>query len=330
MKAFLASIGVLLFALCTGLWFQNWTESPVENPALILTIEPGSPSSAVARQLQDAGVTNSAMLFRILLKIQGRETALKAGEYAFPASMAPLELAEMVVLGRVKQYPITLREGITIRELLADLQAYPALSQAQPELNPEALQEVLGLELPFAEGAFLPDTYFVEKGTSIRQLLGRAHAELLAFLEVAWSERQSDIAISSPQEALILASLIEKESGLAEDRAQISQVFHERLRRNMRLQTDPTVIFALGAQFDGDLRRRDLKVDSPFNTYRVKGLTPTPIALPSKAAIMASVKPAAGAFLYFVARGDGSSQFSRTLEEHNEAVYRYQLQRNTP
>ena len=189
----------------------------------------------------------------------------------------------------------------------------------------QQLQYELDLDLPFTEGAFFPDTYFVPKGASDLSVLQRAHDALLVQLQSAWNSRGPDLAIETPAQALVLASIIEKESDAPEDRRQISQVFHLRLKKNMKLQTDPTVIYALGESFDGDIRRRDLRVDSPFNTYRYKGLPPTPIALPSRASIDAAVNPADGDFLYFVARGDGTSQFSRTLEEHNAAVRRYQL-----
>ena len=191
-------------------------------------------------------------------------------------------------------------------------------------LRLEGLAGELELQLPFIEGAFFPETYFVPRGAS-DLVLQRAHDAMMENLMNAWQNRGADLGLDSPEQALVLASIIEKESDSLSDRAQISQVFHLRLKKNMKLQTDPTVIYALGERFDGDIRRRDLTVDSPFNTYRYRGLPPTPIALPSLASIEAALHPAEGDYLYFVARGDGSSQFSRTLKEHNAAVRQYQL-----
>ncbi len=181
------------------------------------------------------------------------------------------------------------------------------------------------LQWDFAEGMFFPDTYQFRRGDSDRSVLLRAHQAMLDQVESIWQGRALDLGLSTRHELVVLASIIEKETGAEADRAQISQVFHKRLQEGMRLQTDPTVIYALGEAFDGNLTRAHLKIDSPFNTYRVRGLPPTPIALPSAASLQAAAHPADGDFLYFVARGDGSSQFSRTLAEHNRAVRRYQL-----
>jgi UPF0755 protein len=181
--------------------------------------------------------------------------------------------------------------------------------------------------VPFAEGYFFPDTYLVVKGTKVSDVLIMAHKAMTTKLDAVWQQKNSRMVLATPEELLILASIIEKESGQKSDRRTISQVFHNRLQRNMRLQTDPTVIYAIGDEFDGDIRSRDLRMDSPFNTYKVKGLPPTAIALPSYDSLLAAAQPSTGDFLYFVARGDGTSQFSRTLSEHNAAVRKFLLQR---
>ena len=256
--------------------------------------------------------------------MEGASGGLRHGEYRLEPGITPDGLLDKLVRGEVVTYLVRVPEGITTRTLIESLNSNPHLIPLASHIDLGNLVEALGLSFPFAEGIFLPDTYQVKGGDTVASVLKRANEAMLDALAVAWAERVN-VEVASEHELLILASIIEKETGDPNDRGQISQVFHRRLSIDMRLQTDPTVIYALGDTFDGDIRRRDLRVDSPFNTYRVKGLPPTPIALPSKAAIQAAAKPAEGDYLYFVARGDGTSQFSRTLDAHNQAVRRYQL-----
>jgi UPF0755 protein len=236
-------------------------------------------------------------------------------------------MLEQLTGGAVVQHEFRIDEGITVAALLANLATETRLQQDILARDAQALHAELSLSVPFAEGMFFPDTYQFQLQDSARALLLRAHEAMLSKLDEAWQRRPQETQLRSREDLVILASIVEKETGLAADRGQISQVFHSRLAKRMLLQTDPTVIYALGREFDGNLTRAHLKIESPFNTYRVRGLPPTPIALPSAASLEAALMPAPGDFLYFVAKGDGASQFSRTLAEHNAAVRRYQLKR---
>lgn len=315
----LALAGPVLYFL------QVWPGQKTDHEAVVFNIAQGASLTQVVEDLAFLGLTDSPVLFRLYARVSGSDRGLRAGTYEVPSRQSARELLALFSSGKVQQHAIRLPEGMSLRfitSLLAEQEVLEHRSAGWQHLQGE-----LDLELPFAEGAFFPDTYFVSAGATDLSVLQRAHEALLAQLRSAWNARANNLAVETPTEALILASIIEKESDAPQDRRQISQVFHLRLKKNMKLQTDPTVIYALGEAFDGDIRRRDLRVDSPFNTYRYKGLPPTPIALPSRASIEAAVNPADGDYLYFVARGDGTSQFSRTLEEHNAAVRRYQLSR---
>jgi UPF0755 protein len=279
--------------------------------------------SQIASELERLGVIESRLLFSLYARLHDLDRGLQAGNYQLPANLSAAELLAFLSSGKVEQHAIRLPEGLNMRTVMALLANEAALSHQSAGLA--GLADELDLQLPFVEGAFFPETYFVPQGASDLSVLQRAHNAMIEHLMRAWQNRGPNLGLDNPEQALVLASIIEKESDGLSDRAQISQVFHLRLKKNMKLQTDPTVIYALGDSFDGDIRRRDLRVDSPFNTYRYRGLPPTPIALPSSASIEAALHPAEGDYLYFVARGDGSSQFSRTLKEHNAAVRRYQL-----
>lgn len=320
------AIGLVLLTLMTAPVYylmQLWPGQKTDHDATIFNIPEGASLTRVANELASVGIIDSPLLFRLYTQLSGSDRRLLAGIYEVPRQQSAQELLTLFSSGRVQQHAIRLPEGANLRMLMALLAEQEVLEHRATGWR--QLQWELDLDLPFVEGAFFPDTYFVPEGASDLSVLQRAHDALLAQLQSAWNSRGSNLAIETPAQALVLASIIEKESDAPQDRRQISQVFHLRLKKNMKLQTDPTVIYALGENFDGDIRRRDLSVDSPFNTYRYKGLPPTPIALPSRASIDAAVNPADGDYLYFVARGDGTSQFSRTLEEHNAAVRRYQL-----
>ena len=319
------AVGIVLLTLTASVYYlmQLWPGQKTDHDATIFNIAEGASLTRVANELAAVGLIDSPLLFRLYAQLSRSDRRLLAGIYEVPRQQSALELLALFSSGRVQQHAIRLPEGANLRTVMALLAEQEVLEHRATGW--QQLQSELDLDFPFAEGAFFPDTYFVPKGASDLSVLQRAHDALLAQLQSAWNSRGSNLAIETPAQALVLASIIEKESDAPEDRRQISQVFHLRLKKNMKLQTDPTVIYALGESFDGDIRRRDLRVDSPFNTYRYKGLPPTPIALPSRASIDAAVNPADGDFLYFVARGDGTSQFSRTLEEHNAAVRRYQL-----
>ena len=320
-----SAVGIVLLTLTASVYYllQLWPGQKTDHDATIFNIPEGASFTRVANELAAVGLIDSPLLFRLYAQLSRSDRRLLAGIYEVPRQQSAQELLALFSSGRVQQHAIRLPEGASLRTVMALLAEQEVLEHRTTGW--QQLQYELDLDLPFTEGAFFPDTYFVPKGASDLSVLQRAHDALLVQLQSAWNSRGPDLAIETPAQALVLASIIEKESDAPEDRRQISQVFHLRLKKNMKLQTDPTVIYALGESFDGDIRRRDLRVDSPFNTYRYKGLPPTPIALPSRASIDAAVNPADGDFLYFVARGDGTSQFSRTLEEHNAAVRRYQL-----
>ncbi len=289
------------------------------------TLPSGASSLRVIEELYHQGVVDQPRYFRILVELEGRAGQLRAGEYLLRKGTTPRELLNQFVTGSVITYNVQIPEGITLANLLPLLNSNTNLTALPDEVDRSNLAEYLDLDTVYAEGFFLPETYQVEHLEEVADVLSRAHGQMRAALSREWNMRSERLLLKDKEALLTLASLIEKETGMVEDRARISQVFHKRLSINMRLQTDPTVIYALGARFDGNLRREDLDIESPYNTYQVRGLPPTPIALPSIAALKAAAHPADTDFLYFVARGDGTSHFSRTLNEHNAAVRRYQI-----
>lgn len=256
----------------------------------------------------------------------GVANRLKAGEYVLAAGLTPLTLLDKLERGEVRQYRLTLVEGWSFRELLAMVWRHPAIRRTIHDEDPgAAVMRALGQADQHPEGRFLPDTYLITRGTTDLDLLRRAYDAMVTAQAEVWAGRAEGIPIQTPDEMLILASIIEKETGQAGERAQIAGVFSRRLQRGMKLQTDPTVIYGIGPEFDGNIRRRDLRRDTPYNTYTRHGLPPTPICMPGRAALEAAVNPAPGESLYFVSRGDGSHVFSDTLAEHNRAVRRWQL-----
>lgn len=325
---FAAVLLTLFAAVSVWTWLRHWATEPLpaENQT-VFEFRAGETSGRLVERLEAAAVVECGRCLRWLIASEGVARRLQAGEYALDPGATPQELLAMLVAGEVVQHKFTIIAGTTYRELLATLAADNRLDRDSMDTLHTDPNTALDLELPFVEGAFLPDTYYFRRGDRLEDVLMRAHRAMMSKLNSTWQGRTPDSALANSAELLILASIIEKETGLETDRANISQVFNLRLQKKMRLQTDPTVIYALGEEFDGDLRRRDLRVDSPFNTYRYHGLPPTPIAMPSSAALQAAAHPATGDFLYFVAKGDGASQFSRTLDEHNAAVRRYQLRR---
>ena len=309
--------------------FTRWSEEPISlSEKSIFVLKPGQVFSEVSAQLIDQGVDIEPLLFYALAKIKRVEGSLRAGTYELPLRISPSRLLEMLSKGEVKLYEFRINEGWNFKQLATGLRADENVSYTIDGLSSRALRERLNIEYPYIEGVFFPDTYFFESGTEDLDILSRAHETMNQKVTAIWQQFNSErYDLESPSDLLVLASLIEKETGYDEDRYIISQVFHERLRRKMRLQTDPSVIFALGDKFDGNLTRRNLRIDSPYNTYRKRGLPPTPASYPSEASLSAAANPTNSEYLYFVARGDGSSQFSKTLREHNAAVRKYQLNR---
>lgn len=291
---------------------------------LELEVEPGTTPRGVARDAVAAGVRTDARLLYAWFRLSGQDRLIKAGNYEIPAGTSPHGLLQKLARGEETLRALTLVEGWNFRQVRAALAREEALRHDATVLDDAALMQKLGRPGVAPEGRFFPDTYTYAKGSSELALLRRALHAMDRRLEAAWAQRAPDVLLQSANEALVLASIVEKETGRGSDRALIAGVFSNRLRAGMLLQTDPTVIYGLGEKFDGNLRKRDLQADTPWNTYTRAGLPPTPIAMPGKAALMAAVQPEPTRALYFVAKGDGSSHFSATLEEHNRAVNRYQ------
>ncbi len=317
---------LLILLLAPGGWFLWYARSPTgEGPFPVeLHIERGSSFRQVVSQLAEAGVIRYPAAFSLLGRVTGQAGQVKAGSYLFQAPASPMELMRKLTLGETLMGRITFIEGWTFRQVRQAMAQNPRLRNETGDLSDAQLLAALGIEAPHPEGLFFPDTYYFDAGSTDKALLLRAYHQMQRVLTQAWEGRAPDLPYKSPYEALIMASIIEKETGVDAERPLVAAVFVNRLRRGMRLQTDPTVIYGLGEGFDGNLRRIDLSTDSPYNTYTRAGLPPTPIALPGAASIRAALQPARSRALYFVARGDGTHQFSDTLEEHNRAVSRYQ------
>jgi UPF0755 protein len=309
-----------------ALW---WLHEPMPlwlqpgNPVVDLEIEPGTSANGVAEAVVASGADVPVLLLQTWFRLSGKARLIKAGSYELVPGTTPRKLLSMLVRGEETLKSVTLVEGWTFVQVRAALQKAEQLVPETSALSPEIIMEKLGRPGIHPEGRFFPDTYTYSKGSSDLAVLKRAARAMDRRLDAAWSLRRLDTPLKSPDQALILASIVEKETGKPEDRAQIGGVFSNRLRIGMPLQTDPTVIYGIGLQFDGNLRKRDLQLDTPYNTYTRTGLPPTPIAMPGKAALLAAVQPAPTKALYFVSRGDGSSEFSANLDEHNRAVNKY-------
>lgn len=319
-------VSVLLLALlCCGIGYQQLQSAlkmplKVENSTLF-KVERGTGFNQLCQAWQTKQWVDSCFKFQVLAKLDPTLTDLKAGLYELDAS-AVIDNIRRINQGAQVSFSFTIIEGQPLRDVVANIQKQAHLSQ---DLDTENLATQISNTQENLEGWLFPDTYHYHSEDSASGLLKRAYNKMQQELDAAWQTRAPDLVLSSPYEALILASIIEKETGLASERPLISAVFTNRLRTNMRLQTDPTVIYGIGADFDGDIKRKDLTTYTPYNTYKIKGLPPTPIAMPSKAAILAAVNPPESEYVYFVAKGDGSHQFSKTLQEHNRAVKQYQF-----
>lgn len=304
-----------------GCWFAMHPVMLATSP-LDFEVASGAGLRGVSRQLVDAGIKMPAWQFTWLGRALGKSTQIKAGSYEFESGVTPWLLLEKLTRGDMTQGELTLTEGKTFADLRQKMDASLDVRHDSVGLSEAELLAKLGIEAPHPEGLFFPDTYLFSKNASDMTIYSRAHQAMMRRLEPEWNNRAADLPYRSAYEALIMASIIEKETASPADREQVAAVFVNRLRVGMPLQTDPTVIYGIRG-FDGNLRKRDLQEEGPYNTYLRVGLPPTPIALPGQAALHAALHPAVSDNLYFVARGDGSSQFSRTLEEHNRAVAKY-------
>ena len=328
MRRFLLTVFLLvsLAALGAGGWALWWVYHPLRLPAptVDLSIEPGTRPRGVAQAVQDAGVDVNPELLYWWFRVSGQDRLIKAGSYELEAGITPHRLLAKLARGEESLRAVTLVEGWNFRQVRAALSNESVLKPDTRDMADEAIMNLLGRPGQHPEGRFFPDTYTYAKGTSDVAVLKRAMRAMDKRLAAAWAQRAPQALVKTPDEALILASIVEKETGKAGDRPLIAAVFNNRLRAGMPLQTDPTVIYGLGPAFNGNLKKKDLQTDTPWNTYTRPGLPPTPIAMPGKASLLAAVRPAPSNALYFVSRGDGTSQFSANLDEHNRAVNKYQ------
>jgi len=326
----LIGFAILLLSFAGGWLAMDYkhyvsTPLPIAEPGYHHVIAAGTSLKRFSTDLHRSGILPHPFYFKWMARFAGDSQAIQAGEYLFAPGITPLQLLQQVVSGAVVQHAFTIVEGWTFAQLLEALRHDDVIAHTLDDLNPEQVMQRLGYVGQYPEGRFLPDTYHFPRNTTDVAFLQRAYQAMSDLLNTEWAQRDQDLPYETPYEALTMASIIEKETALPEERSEIAGVFVRRLKRGMRLQTDPTVIYGLGDHFDGNLRRRDLSSDSPYNTYMHSGLPPTPIALPGRASLHAALHPAAGDAIYFVSRGDGSHVFSATLEAHNKAVRRYQI-----
>jgi len=319
-------LAIVLLLLIAGLWLHRDLQRFVHHPVnpdspLVLWVGEGTTWGGLIGQLEWLGLARQGWRWRLLGRWQ--QPNLRFGEYELAPGLNPIELIEALESGRVREHRLTIVEGWTFGRLREELAADPRLRQTIEGLAEDDIMARLGCPGCGAEGRFLPETYFFTRPTDDLDLLRRAFRSMNTALDQIWTGRQPDLPLGSPDELLVLASLVERETGQAAERARVAGVFVRRLRLGMRLQTDPTVIYGLGDDFDGRLRRVHLRTDHPWNTYTRHGLPPTPIAMPGRASLEAAARPADGTALYFVSRGDGTHQFSDTLEQHNAAVNRH-------
>jgi UPF0755 protein len=326
----LALLLVAMVAAASAAWW--WLRRPLRLAAdpVELSIELGSTPREIADAWVRAGVLTEPLALYEWFRWSGQARRIRAGSYEAPAGTTPIRLLEKMVRGDETLAAVRFNEGWTFRQIRAELARADALRPTIAALSDDDVMRALGAPGLSPEGRFHPDTYAYSKGSSDLAVLKRAYRAMEQRLAAAWQERAVDSPLRGPDEALTLASIVEKETGVEADRGKVAGVFVNRLKLGMPLQTDPTIIFGLGTAFDGNLHKRDLLADTPYNTYLRSGLPPTPISIPGKAALLAAVRPEATKALYFVARGDGSSEFSETLSEHNRAVNRYQRKLGTP
>jgi UPF0755 protein len=323
-----ARIGALLLVALAGVAAAGWwwlaRALPLPASPYAFEVRSGASLRHVARDLAAAGIVPGALPLVALARLRGVDRAIKAGNYEIASGITLPQLLDRLTQGDVLQTALTVIEGATFADVRRVLQADPAVTKTVVDLPEAELMQRIGAPGTSAEGWFFPDTYFFVSGSTDAALLGRAHRLMRSRLDAAWAKRAPGLPLKDPYEALIVASIVEKETGTGADRPLIASVLLNRLRLGMRLQADPTVIYGMGAAFDGNLRKRDLETDTPYNTYMRDGLPPTPIALPGQASLDAATNPPKTSYLYFVARGDGTSEFSTNLADHNRAVAKYQ------
>lgn len=310
-------------------YWQSRLAAPLAlNETTIYEVPRGAGFLRVIGELEERGIIDAAWPYRVLAQLSpDKVNGLRSGEFELDPGMSGNDMVARLSSDNVVSYRFTIPEGWTFAQMRRELDAAAKLEHRTREMSDEEVMAALGHEDEYPEGRFFPDTYRYHKGMTDLEVLRRAYERMATTLEDVWAKRHDDLPIDSAYDALILASLIERETGVPEERRQIAGVFTRRLESGMRLQTDPTVIYGMGDDYDGNITRADLRRETPYNTYVIDGLPPTPIAMPGKGALQAAVDPAPGDALYFVSQGDGSHQFSSTLAEHNAAVRRYILNR---
>ena len=319
-------VSSVIAAIGVGGTFVYWAQQPIttEGEAIPFTITPGSGAHAAGQQIADAGVPIVPILFNLLARVEGKTSKIKAGSYELKPGTTPQRLITQLARGEFAQESLTIIEGWTFRQMRMAMASHPGLKHDTVGLSDKALMAKISPEFVLPEGLFFPDTYLFAKGASEMQIFKQAHTALIGRLSEAWFKRDPALPYKNPYEALIMASIVEKETGQKSERAMIAGVFVNRMKTGMLLQTDPTVIYGMGDNYQGKIRKRDLEADTPYNTYTRGGLPPTPIALAGAQSLTAALAPARTQALYFVARGDGTSQFSANLPDHNRAVNQYQ------
>jgi len=328
MKGVLWLAGLCVLAATLWLFAYSFIPVQVPQPPLQFSLQKGSSLRSATRQMQAAGALDSPMQFELLARLSGDAGRIQAGNYELTGAITPFALLRKITSGDHTQEQIVFVEGWTFRQMRAELDAHSAVRHDTLDLSESEILARLGVELPSAEGLFFPDTYYFAGGSSDIAVLQRAYRTMQSQLDALWNARASGLPLETRYQALILASIVEKETGQAAERPMIAAVFINRLKLGMRLQTDPTVIYGLGKSFDGNLRKQHLQTDGPYNTYTRENLPPTPIAMAGLGSLKAVLNPAPSDALYFVARGDGTSHFSRTLAEHERAVTKYQRRGN--
>lgn len=334
-KSLLIALSCLVLLVLSGSGLWAWqglqtltTPQDFEQPVLF-EVPSGTAFDSVARRLEAEGLTSDSLWLRLHGRLYPDQTRVKAGEYEFSPGMSSLQMLAMMVRGDTKSWSVQFIEGWRFSDLRVALAGHPELEQVTANWTDERIMAELGAEGEHPEGRFFPDTYLFKSSDSDLDILRRAFERMNTVLAEEWARRSEDLPYETPYEALIMASIVEKETGAPYERDQVAGVFVRRLRQGMRLQTDPTVIYGMGDSYQGGISRKDLRTTTPYNTYRISGLPPTPIALPGREAIHAALNPGQGEALYFVAKGDGTHKFSKTLEEHQKAVRAYQLQRRS-
>ena len=331
-KILIALISVTILA-GAGLALWAWQglqtlEQPVSlNEPVLMSVESGASFGQLARRLEREGYVEDSLWLRLYARLNPEKIGIKAGDYELLPGMTPVTIIETMVDGKVKLWAVQFIEGKTFTDMRATMAGNDKLKKITTDWSNERIMEAVGAKGQHPEGWFYPDTYLFSSSETDLDIFRRAYQRMKQALEEEWAEREQDLPYDSAYQALIMASIVERETGVAGERGEVAGVFVRRLEKGMRLQTDPTIIYGMGDAYDGRIRGKDLRTYTPYNTYRIDGLPPTPIAMPSRPAIHAALHPAEGEALYFVARGDGSHKFSRTLAEHQKAVREFQLNR---